>query len=283
MAGNRDENEDLREVKAVLQSLSRISSDRLAAGAGDGDQGVISLEGLGRADAQRSRSVQVQPASAEGGGGGKKAAGFILAVLAAGGAAAAGYFWYGPLSMNGPAQTAAQPAPPEWVGTMRVGGAPKTPASAVQPVAVTPEPVAAAAPVASKPPVVAASAPKAPIPVPAVEPAVAVTPAAAPVVAPAVAPVAQNTPIVSARQMMDNGKIIGARALLQPLASTTQDAAWLLARSYDPNYLAAIKSPDAAGNKEKALEWYRRWRDIGAQSGVIIDDTRLKRLIETLN
>ena len=84
---------------------------------------------------------------------------------------------------------------------------------------------------------------------------------------------------------MDAGKIVAARgpaACANPL-STSQDGAWLLARSYDPNYLATVKSPDAAGDKEKATEWYRRWRDIGALNGVPMDDVRLKRLIETLD
>ena len=83
---------------------------------------------------------------------------------------------------------------------------------------------------------------------------------------------------------MDAGKIMAARGLLQqPTLSSSRDAAWLLARSYDPNYLATIKSPDASGDKEKATEWYRRWRDIGALNGVPMDDVRLKRLIETLD
>ncbi len=84
--------------------------------------------------------------------------------------------------------------------------------------------------------------------------------------------------------MMDSGKIKAARELLlQPFLASTQDGAWLIARSYDPKYLATVVLPDAAGDKEKAAEWYGRWRDIGAQNGAPMDDAHLRRLIESLD
>ncbi len=102
-----------------------------------------------------------------------------------------------------------------------------------------------------------------------------------PVTLPATPP---NPAIASAKKLMDAGKVAAARGLLQQQTlASSQDAAWLLARSYDPNYLATVKSPDASGDKDKAAEWYRRWRDIGAQNGVPMDDVRLNRLIETLD
>jgi hypothetical protein len=90
--------------------------------------------------------------------------------------------------------------------------------------------------------------------------------------------------VASAKQLLEAGSVAAARGMLQQRAlASSQDAAWLLARSYDPNYLATIKSPDAPADKEKAAEWYRRWRDIGVERGVEIEDTRFKRLIETLD
>ena len=82
---------------------------------------------------------------------------------------------------------------------------------------------------------------------------------------------------------MEAGHIVEARKmLLQPALAASQDAAWLMARSFDPNYLAMAQSVDATADKGQAEEWYRRWRDIGAQNGVAMDDTRLKRLIDAM-
>src|SRR5215469_16883606 len=87
----------------------------------------------------------------------------------------------------------------------------------------------------------------------------------------------------NARQLMDAGHIVQARKMLsQPALAASQDAAWLTARSFDPNYLATVQSADATADKGQAEEWYRRWRDIGARNGVAMDDTRLKRLIDAM-
>jgi hypothetical protein len=105
--------------------------------------------------------------------------------------------------------------------------------------------------------------------------------AAAPVSAipdPRIGPLIEN-----ARQQMEAGHIAAARKmLLQPAFAASQDAAWLVARSFDPNYLATIQSADAAADKVQAEEWYRRWRDIGARNGAGMDDARLKRLIDAM-
>jgi hypothetical protein len=92
-----------------------------------------------------------------------------------------------------------------------------------------------------------------------------------------------NPILENARQLMDAGKIAAARKLLlQPSLAASQDAAWLIARSFDPNYLATLQSPDAKADKVQAEEWYRRWRDIGARNGAGMDDARLKRLIDAM-
>jgi hypothetical protein len=89
--------------------------------------------------------------------------------------------------------------------------------------------------------------------------------------------------IANARQLMDGGHILTAREmLLQPALAESQEGAWLLARSFDPNYLATVQSPDATADQEQAEHWYRRWRDIGAQSGMVMDDLRLRRIIEAM-
>jgi hypothetical protein len=89
--------------------------------------------------------------------------------------------------------------------------------------------------------------------------------------------------IINAQELMDGGHIVAAREmLLRPDLAASQEGAWLLARSYDPSYLAAIPSPDAAADKRQAEEWYRRWRDIAAQNGMVMDDLRLRRIINAM-
>jgi hypothetical protein len=120
----------------------------------------------------------------------------------------------------------------------------------------------------------------APVPLPAARGAVQT---AVPSVA-AAPPAPPSPAVTSAKKMMDSGKITAARELLmQPFLASTQDGAWLIARSYDPNYLASVASPDAVGDKAKAAEWYGRWRDIGARNGVPMDNAQLRRLVESLD
>jgi hypothetical protein len=89
--------------------------------------------------------------------------------------------------------------------------------------------------------------------------------------------------IANAHQVMESGHILAAREmLLRPDLAASQEGAWLLARSYDPNYLATIQSPDASADQHQAEEWYRRWRDIAARNGMVMDDLRLKRIINSM-
>jgi hypothetical protein len=92
-----------------------------------------------------------------------------------------------------------------------------------------------------------------------------------------------NPDIANAHQLMDSGHILAAREmLLRPDLAASQEGAWLLARSYDPNYLAAVQSPDASADPRQAEEWYRRWRDIAVRNGMVMDDLRLKRIINSM-
>jgi hypothetical protein len=62
----------------------------------------------------------------------------------------------------------------------------------------------------------------------------------------------------SALQQMANGRVQAARRQLVRIASEgSADAAWSLARSYDPNYLGTIPSADAAADVEEATRWFR--------------------------
>ena len=260
MVANQEDDEKLREVKAVLQSLSQLGADRFPAAGGPSEFGpnVTTLESLtnrrnmSQAPGQPARPgpgskeiVNTRPAPHK-----NRLGAFALATIAGGTVlvlATDMFFRYWPASPT------------------------DRPTAAVSAVNYTPPPLPAVAPRA----VALGSASPASSGQPAIQPRVA---------AAAIPPSPPSPAIASAKQLMDAGKIVAARGLLQqPTLASSRDAAWLLARSYDPNYLATIKSPDASGDKEKATEWYHRWRDIGAQNGIPMDDVRLKRLIETLD
>jgi len=86
-----------------------------------------------------------------------------------------------------------------------------------------------------------------------------------------------------ARRLLDSGQIAAARQILeQPALAGMQDGAWLIARSFDPNYLKTIAAADASPDKAKATEWYRRWHEIAGRNGVVMDDARLKRIIDSM-
>jgi hypothetical protein len=169
------------------------------------------------------------------------------------------------------------------------------------PSSTQPKRTAAPAPEAIKPPPAApvkaglSSAPAA-IPVP----AVAVTPARKPQEKPQEKPaepldceagtiagnVMMDTPeaiTANARQLMDNGHVEAARKMLlqRPIAAT-QDGAWLLARSYDPNFLTTVASGDATPDKKLAENWYRCWHDIGVRNGMVMNDKSLRRMIDAM-
>jgi hypothetical protein len=131
-------------------------------------------------------------------------------------------------------------------------------------------------------------------------PAVAITPARKPVEKPqeklaepldceagtAAGNVMMDTPeaiTANARQLMDNGHVEAARKMLlqRPIAGT-QDGAWLLARSYDPNFLTTVASGDAKPDKKLAENWYRCWHDIGVRNGMVMNDKSLRRMIDAM-
>ena len=87
----------------------------------------------------------------------------------------------------------------------------------------------------------------------------------------------------NALQQMANGRVQAARRQLLRIASEgSADAAWSLARSYDPNYLATIPSPDAAADVEEATRWYQTWHTLAVNEGLVADSISLERIIRSM-
>jgi hypothetical protein len=85
-----------------------------------------------------------------------------------------------------------------------------------------------------------------------------------------------------ARALMSKGRVRAARARLLALANEgSSDAAWVLARSYDPNVLAALPA-DAAPDVTEATRWYRAWYAAAVREGLVADSVSLERIIGSM-
>ena len=104
--------------------------------------------------------------------------------------------------------------------------------------------------------------------------------ASAPQIAPSV-PEAKAA-LEGARALMSKGRVRAAREQLLALANNgSPDAAWDLARSYDPNVLAALPA-DAAPDVKEATRWYRAWYAAAVRDGLVADSVSLERIVGSM-
>lgn len=85
-----------------------------------------------------------------------------------------------------------------------------------------------------------------------------------------------------AQQLIDLGKVASARRVLADVATQSPEAALMLARSYDPNFLRLVASPDATADAKEAERWYRAWHEIASQKGLVMEMDRLERIIKAM-
>jgi hypothetical protein len=84
----------------------------------------------------------------------------------------------------------------------------------------------------------------------------------------------------AARALMAKGQVRAAREQLLALAAKgSADAAWDVARSYDPNALAAIPEADAAPDIPEATRWYRTWYEAAVKEGTVGKNVSIERII----
>ncbi len=90
--------------------------------------------------------------------------------------------------------------------------------------------------------------------------------------------------LTKALELLEGGKIEVAREMLLKKAEAgDHDAAFALARSYDPNVLKKIPSANAYADIPQAKYWYRQWHDIASKKGLVVTDSnRLERLIRSM-
>jgi hypothetical protein len=92
-----------------------------------------------------------------------------------------------------------------------------------------------------------------------------------------------NSVLEGARALMAKGKVRSAREQLLALANKgSPDAAWDLARSYDPNVLAGLPAADASPDVKEATRWYRAWYAAAVRDGLVADSVSLERIIRSM-
>jgi hypothetical protein len=92
----------------------------------------------------------------------------------------------------------------------------------------------------------------------------------------------QENGIAQAERLLDAGSVTQARVLLEDLALRSPEAALMMARSYDPNYLKQLSDYDAAPDIVEAERWYRAWHAIAGQNGLAMEADRLERIIKSM-
>lgn len=132
-----------------------------------------------------------------------------------------------------------------------------------------------------------AAAPAAPAPLAPQPEATAVTPpAATPVLVVTALPAAdagEKAQLRQADELIRSGRLAAGRATLRRFADDgSADAAWALARSYDPNFIAAIENADAAADVDEATKWYRRWQGLAVAQGLVADSVSIDRMIRAM-
>jgi hypothetical protein len=99
---------------------------------------------------------------------------------------------------------------------------------------------------------------------------------------PAKAPEVKTT-IDGARALLSKGKVRSAREQLLTFAKQgSPDAAWDLARSYDPNFLGTLPTADGSSDVKEAERWYRTWYAAAVQEGLVADSVSLERIIRSM-
>ncbi|MGO8953040.1 MAG: hypothetical protein ACLPWS_04015 [Rhodomicrobium sp.] len=86
------------------------------------------------------------------------------------------------------------------------------------------------------------------------------------------------------RRILSEGDVILARSrLLRDEPGRRPEVAFMLAQSYDPNYLQSLAKTNGLPDPAEAERWYKRWHELAAQSGLEMDSGRLQRIINAMH
>lgn len=89
--------------------------------------------------------------------------------------------------------------------------------------------------------------------------------------------------VAEARRLLNDGNVALARdSLLRAEPERRAEAAFMLAQSYDPNYLHSLPKANSLPDKFEAERWYKKWHELAVQSGLEMDNGRLQRIINAM-
>jgi hypothetical protein len=92
-----------------------------------------------------------------------------------------------------------------------------------------------------------------------------------------------NAFLSEARQALSEGDAVRARnALLRAEPERHAKVAFMLAQSYDPNYLQTLPKTNGIPDKAEARHWYEKWYELAVRSGLEMDSERLQRIINAM-
>jgi hypothetical protein len=90
--------------------------------------------------------------------------------------------------------------------------------------------------------------------------------------------------IDTAQDLLSRGQVQAARKQLLGLASAdATDVAWMLARSFDPNFLVTLPSADGSPDVEQATRWYRIWHAAAVKQGLVPNSVSVERIIGSMH
>jgi hypothetical protein len=89
--------------------------------------------------------------------------------------------------------------------------------------------------------------------------------------------------LTEARRLIGEGDVESARKrLMQGGPEARAEVAFLLAQTFDPNYLRSLPMSNSLPDRVQAEAWYRKWHEIAVNSGLEMDGGRLQRIINAM-
>jgi hypothetical protein len=93
----------------------------------------------------------------------------------------------------------------------------------------------------------------------------------------------QEALLTEVRRLLSAGDVAAARTrLLEAGAGRQAETTFVLAQSYDPNYLQSLQNANAAPDASEAARWYKIWYELAVKSGLEMDPERLQRIINAM-
>ena len=89
--------------------------------------------------------------------------------------------------------------------------------------------------------------------------------------------------LTEARRLIGEGDVEAARKhLMQGGPEARAEVAFLLAQTFDPNYLRSLPASNSLPDRVQAEGWYRKWYELAVSSGLEMDGGRLLRIIKAM-